>query len=297
MSEIKFACPVCGQHITTDVNTAGGRIECPTCFRNIVVPDRGAPTDSKLVLAASTESPPKPHSHPEFSAPARPRPPRSRRLGKTVLVVTLLFVTAIMFFTFHDEVIGAIRAKWNQWRSALEGPKSKPSPLAGMTPKAVSGWTLDVSMSLFPDEDVRGRIHGRPFRADRATLHGGQLSFKQGESWPPQLGIDIHLFAQDPTNLAGKVIEIPSDRHPPLPLVVLRWIDEDGRPETEQITSGYASRIVFGKPVQGRIQGKFYIALPDAVKSYAAGDFDAKIIRPSKGNSSAPGASGIPVAP
>src|SRR6266446_9700702 len=38
MSEFKFACPVCGQHITADSSTGGAQIQCPTCFQKIVVP-------------------------------------------------------------------------------------------------------------------------------------------------------------------------------------------------------------------------------------------------------------------
>ena len=38
MSEFKFACPVCGQHITCDAAAAGSQMNCPTCFRKIVVP-------------------------------------------------------------------------------------------------------------------------------------------------------------------------------------------------------------------------------------------------------------------
>ena len=38
MSEFKFACPVCGQHITSDASATGKHLECPTCFQKIVVP-------------------------------------------------------------------------------------------------------------------------------------------------------------------------------------------------------------------------------------------------------------------
>src|SRR5258707_14136730 len=60
MSEFKFACPVCGQHITADSSTSGGKIECPTCFRKIVVPQAPASTDSKLIISASQADKPKP---------------------------------------------------------------------------------------------------------------------------------------------------------------------------------------------------------------------------------------------
>ncbi len=38
MSEFKYACPVCGQHIKCDSSQSGTQMECPTCFQKIVVP-------------------------------------------------------------------------------------------------------------------------------------------------------------------------------------------------------------------------------------------------------------------
>src|SRR2546423_353286 len=60
MSEFKFACPVCGQHITTDSRTSGGQLECPTCFQKIIVPQAPTSADSKLILSASQVGKPRP---------------------------------------------------------------------------------------------------------------------------------------------------------------------------------------------------------------------------------------------
>jgi len=38
MSEFKFACPVCGQHMMCDVSHGGQVMECPTCFQKIARP-------------------------------------------------------------------------------------------------------------------------------------------------------------------------------------------------------------------------------------------------------------------
>src|SRR4029434_9323061 len=53
MSEFKFACPVCGQHITASSSNSGVCIECPTCFRKIIVPEPPGSSDSKFIVAAS----------------------------------------------------------------------------------------------------------------------------------------------------------------------------------------------------------------------------------------------------
>src|ERR1051326_1557644 len=62
MSEFKFACPVCGQHITADSSNSGGQIECPTCFQKIVVPQAPTNPDSKFILSAAQVGKPRPVS-------------------------------------------------------------------------------------------------------------------------------------------------------------------------------------------------------------------------------------------
>ena len=53
MSEFKFACPVCGQHITADSSNSGTQITCPTCFQAMVVPQAPVAGSSNLILSAS----------------------------------------------------------------------------------------------------------------------------------------------------------------------------------------------------------------------------------------------------
>src|SRR6266568_5592050 len=59
MSELKFACPVCGQHITADSSISGQHLECPTCFQRIVVPQAPASDDTKLILSAAQVTKPR----------------------------------------------------------------------------------------------------------------------------------------------------------------------------------------------------------------------------------------------
>jgi hypothetical protein len=53
MSEYKFACPVCGQHILCDSSRSGSVMECPTCFQKITAPQAPATNDSKLILSGT----------------------------------------------------------------------------------------------------------------------------------------------------------------------------------------------------------------------------------------------------
>ena len=64
MSEFKFACPVCGQHITAGSSASGSQIVCPTCFQKIVVPQ--APDVRR-------------HQAPGLGCPGSQAPPRLAR--------------------------------------------------------------------------------------------------------------------------------------------------------------------------------------------------------------------------
>ena len=51
MSEFKYACPVCGQHMKCDSSQSGSVMECPTCFQQITVPQAPTSDEQKFILA------------------------------------------------------------------------------------------------------------------------------------------------------------------------------------------------------------------------------------------------------
>src|ERR1700743_3558683 len=89
MSEFKFACPICGQHITADSKDTGSQIPCPTCYRKIVVPQAPASEESKFVLSASEANKPRPPSvnPPPLEGMARAPGKSVIRLARIVLLV------------------------------------------------------------------------------------------------------------------------------------------------------------------------------------------------------------------
>jgi DNA-directed RNA polymerase subunit RPC12/RpoP len=50
MSEFKYACPVCGQHMKCDSSQSGSIVECPTCFQKITVPQAPTSDQQKLII-------------------------------------------------------------------------------------------------------------------------------------------------------------------------------------------------------------------------------------------------------
>jgi len=53
MSEFKFACPVCGQHMKCDSSQSGTVMECPTCFQKITAPQAPESDDPKFIITGT----------------------------------------------------------------------------------------------------------------------------------------------------------------------------------------------------------------------------------------------------
>jgi DNA-directed RNA polymerase subunit RPC12/RpoP len=281
MSEFKFACPVCGQHITADSSTSGGQIECPTCYQKIVVPQAPTSQDTKFILSASQVAKPRPVSA-EAASQLGPRQTSSPRSSVLVIVALAVLVCAAgaALFVFRDQILKFARA---QPPASTNTPQPKPTPpVAPITAYPIPTnitWTLDLTNTALPDTPAAGSVHGSGFLCEKAVLRGGLLSLGQGKTWPWDLGVSLGLFAHQGEELSGKTVEIAPDR-PHAPRVVLRWKDEQRQPATENINHGYALKVAFGQATNGHMPGKIYLCLPDQAKSFVAGAFDAEIRKP-----------------
>src|SRR5438128_407748 len=232
MSEFKFACPICGQHITADSSTSGGQIECPTCFQKIIVPQAPASGDAKFILSAAQVGKPRPSSAEALSLSGPLESPTGSRMGP-VLAALLLLVCAVGagVFVFRDKI----------FKTNREQAQAKSKQKAVVAPRTVYPiptnftWTLELTNADFPETTAAGSIHGSGFFCERATLQGGNLTMRQGKSSQADLGVTVRFFAKAGEELSGKVLEVAPDRLPPLPTVVLRWKDEQQQPKSQNI--------------------------------------------------------------
>jgi DNA-directed RNA polymerase subunit RPC12/RpoP len=289
MSELKFACPVCGQHITADSSTSGGQIECPTCFQKIVVPQAPASGDSKFILSASQVSKPRPVQNGAAShlGPLQKSP--TSVVVPILLILLLLGGAGAAVFLFRDKIF---KTTSQQAQPATDVPPKHKEP---RTPRAFHpiptnfSWRLDLTNAALPEAIAAGNVHGSGFVCEKATLQGGAsggrkpdaaLVLQLGHAWPPDLGVGVLLFAGQGEELSGKTVEVGPERAPPLPRVVLRWKDDQEKPVTQYFNSGYALKLVFGTAAAGRIPGKIYLCFPDDAKSFVAGTFEAEIRKP-----------------
>lgn len=266
MSEFKFACPVCGQHITCDSTVSGSQMECPTCFRKIVVPQAPKHGNSKFVLSASEAG-----QRPKTSILSGEAQSSTRSKKFPVAAVAfglVLFAVAAGAVVFRDKL-------FTKRNSPLPTEPPVASQLA-TTPD--TNWTLKLAGQSIPDTPVTGRINGQLFALTRTTVQGGTLTFRQGAQWPPDLGVTVHLFANQGEDLAGKTVSIEPSRTN-APKLTLRWKDEHVKAVNRTIREGYALRVEFGAVKNGRLPGRIYLCVPDAPHSWVAGTFAAEIRR------------------
>lgn len=278
MSEFKFACPVCGQHITCDSACSGTQMDCPTCFRKLVVPQAKSAGSTNLVLTAALVQ-----SRPATSVSSQTdfiasRPPASKKIPVAALTLMLLALCAgAGVFAFRKVIFhGSQPQSPNQ-------PVQTAKPVVPIIPPPAdaTNWTLNLAEAKIPNEPANGAVNGRGFKLERATIQQGRLDLRQGPKWPPDVGVSVHLFADRTEDLAGRTVIIEATRtNPPLPRTILRWKNERGEPVNKDQRPGYALKVEFGQVTNNHLPGKIFIAFSDEPKSYAAGTFNAEIRKP-----------------
>ncbi len=268
MSEFKFACPVCGQHITCDSAASGTQMNCPTCFRKLVVPQAPKSERGAFVLRA-TEAQSRTVPLPGQSQTVT-QPRSQTKLPVIAGIVIAVLVLGSVAFNFRDKLFSAAK---------VSDSKNSATNSITIAQTASTNWTLNLSRAEIPNAPAEGMIMGRRFSLERAVIQGGRLDLRQGPKWPPDVGLSIHLYADRSEDLAGKTVVLEASRTN-APRVVLRWKDEQSNAVTKDFRKGYAARVEFGSVTNKRLAGKIFLATPDDAKSYVAGTFSAEIRKP-----------------
>lgn len=276
MSEFKFACPICGQHITADSKDTGSQIPCPTCYRKIVVPQAPASGDPKFVLSASEVNKPRPTQTLGAQPEGLPKPPEKSPIPALIISLVLACAAGATLFALRGKIFHSKPPAQDAADGGGENPKSD-SP-SQPEYNGTNLWTMDLSNVTFPETPAAGALHQRAFTLEHATLVGSNLTLRVGRSGSVELGLNIMFFNRQADELGGKTAEIkPTDTT--APRVVLHWMEEKRKSET--FRSGYAMKVEFGPVTNNSLPGKIFVCLPDGAHSWAAGTFEAEIRKPS----------------
>jgi DNA-directed RNA polymerase subunit RPC12/RpoP len=274
MSEFKFACPVCGQHITADSKTSGTQLECPTCYRKIVVPQPA--TESKFVLTASEANKPR---------PPQPTIPTLEPIGqKPNNLVSIMLVVLLVALGAAGATVYALRGKIFKTKNSAPSQTQSASNEEASASRIITNnvaWSLDLSDTnfSFPEMPVAGKIHGEFAECNRNTLTAGALSFRQATRGAPDVSVTIHFAVTRPEDLGGRSINVATNDSS-IPRVAIRW-KEGSKTKTQWITNDYALRLETSAVIGNRVSGKIYLCLPDENQTRIAGLFRAEIKKPS----------------
>ena len=270
MSEFKFACPVCGQHMMCDTSHGGSVMECPTCFQKIVAPQAPAP-DAKFILTGTKLADKKPVVHGQNTTTIAPQ--KSFPLALVFGLALVVAAAGAGFFLYQTRSVKNPADK----PATKNVTKAKPSVVA--PPASDTNWMLSLDQAVIPGSPAAGRIHGHDFIVERAFFQNGTLTLRDALRGAMEFGVQINFKGAEAESLAGKVINVSADTDAAAP-ITLRWKNDGSTVQKEVYTSGYALRLEFDPLANNRLRGKIYLCTPDPDKSYLMGTLNADVRKP-----------------
>ena len=258
-------------------------MECPTCFQRIIVPQSPASDDVQLIITGQKATRrPVPTTMPNLRTPPAPTSPAKNSLVPGIAFVVLLCAVIVVAFVFRGKIFHSTNTQGttpSQTNLPAQNKTPVPQPVVVAPPANDMNWTLNLDAAAIPNTPAMGRIHGKDFICQRVYLDAGALTMRTANNGPPDLGLSVYLHANQSQELAGQTISISSDSTN-APIIRLRWKDDQQQSMTKDFKAGYVLRVEFGRWGGKRLPGKFYLAVPDEMKSYVAGTFNAEIRKP-----------------
>lgn len=271
MSEFKYACPVCGQHIKCDSSQSGTVMECPTCFQKIIVPQ--APSgEQTLILTGTKLSGERPTAKVPEANPFRYGPAKGVS-GVSVVVVIFIAIGVAVGFVYRGTIFnpsGTPPGGNGTTNESNQVDHKDIAPAMTAPPANDTNWTLNLKGAVVPDTTAAGRVEGQDFICERAIFQGGVLTLRNGD-----LSFAINFTGANAQMLSGKTINVATNAAAAA-RVTLRWKDGE-RARHETFTNGYALILNFDEAANNRISGKIYLCTSDEQQSYVAGTFKAEI--------------------
>jgi len=151
--------------------------------------------------------------------------------------------------------------------SSHEGPGKTSSP----------GWRMDLKHLHIPEIIASGKIHGEDFTVENAKIKMGVLTLRQGEDFFADREVMIFLFLGKDEKPDGKTFQVSKESNVGVPHIHMKWKEKNKDvPETETFIKDYVMRLELGTREGGKLPGRIYLALPDTLKSFVAGSFNAE---------------------
>jgi hypothetical protein len=137
----------------------------------------------------------------------------------------------------------------------------------------------DISAQPIPDKPALGKVHGREFKVEKATLKQGRLDLWQGGGTAPHLEkFGIQISQKKDENLSGQTFTVKLTEDTGI-VIVLSYSGESGEPMGNRffMSEQYTMKLEFGTAKDGKIPGKIHLRLLDEARSFVVGTFEAEI--------------------
>jgi hypothetical protein len=257
VSQFKFACPVCGQHLEAGVEEEGRTTECPSCFKKLTVPQAPTGTGTKLIITASLADARRVPATPAVEPGAQPAN-RPRVRGPALYIVLALLSVLV--------AAGAI--------VLVKRGQSKPAPEPPPTPRL---WTERTEALRLVEGPVRGSLSGWDFSLTTAVWQDTRLILRQDGRQPEALRLQISFPLQGGELVPGKAFRLGPDDPPFEPPIRILWKAADGTEKSEAVCSKYLLWVEFDKVSKSAVGGRIHLCLMDSQRSWLAGRFSATI--------------------
>ncbi|QTN32353.1 hypothetical protein HZ994_08430 [Akkermansiaceae bacterium] len=155
-------------------------------------------------------------------------------------------------------------------RTEAEGGENAPA----------AGKIEDISAEPIPDTPAAGKVHGKEFKVEKATLNSGvgTLKLQQGEGLFGDMQFTIFLFDEGQNEVDGKTITVKPNQGSTTAHIHMSRMVEKGRvPQNDSFTGKFAMKLEFGTAKDDKIPGKIHLRVPDEAGSFVSGTFEAEI--------------------
>lgn len=141
-----------------------------------------------------------------------------------------------------------------------------------------AGKLEDLSAQPIPDKPAAGKVHGREFKVEKATLEEDCLKLRQGEGFSSHLEeFEIDFRGKNGGNYAGKTFTVEPGQKAGIDITLAYSGERKGSIKSRTYMGNYTMKLEFGTAKDGKIPGKIHLRLPDEAGSFVVGTFEAEI--------------------
>lgn len=136
----------------------------------------------------------------------------------------------------------------------------------------------DISAQPIPDKPAAGKVNGKEFKVEEATLEEGNLKLSQGEGFPSNLEqFTIDFSEKNIEDFSGKSFTVQPDDRSGIEILLGYTTEKPGQLKGKTFFQNYTMKLEFGTAKGGKIPGKIHLRVPDEAGSFVSGTFEAEM--------------------